>query len=497
MLSVVEAVDEQAPAASVADAEAATPAPAAPAGERGVTLNQVVGLLLAIVGLRVGLDSLHDNSFFTHLATGHLIFERGGIPRTDPYSFTAHGQAWTVQSWGASVVYAAVDSVAGGLGLRLLIATCTTALAVLVWKLTSAAGGLVGRLAIAVPVIAVGATMWVERPLIFSLLLLAAVLFAIEDRLDPRWLLPVMAIWVNVHGSFPIGLAAIGAFGVGRLLDRERPRVELRAMGWALAGTLIGGVANPLGPRLLVFPFQLLSRRQAFSQIVEWQAPTWQDWGQRFFALQLVLALVLLALRCRRWRLIVPVVAFAAISLQSSRNIAQASLVFIPAMAVAARGLGAIDGDRPMAVLRPVRLALGALAALVLAVGITSPNYDLQDYPVEAAGWMRAHDLLDRSDRVVSRDFVGNWMEAAYGPDRVQVYMDDRVDMYPIEHIADYTTLIDPKGDYAAVLARARATAVLWDTDSGLGDWLEDPQNGWKIVHRDPNDLWIVAVPAS
>ena len=323
-------LDERSAAEATPEADDASPEPPAASG---VTLNQVVGLLLAIVGLRIGLDSLHDNSFFTHLATGRWILDHHSIPRSDIYSFTAHGHPWTVQSWGASVIYALTQRVAGDLGIRILVAACTTAMAVLVWRLTSRAEGLVGRLAIAVPALAVGASLWVERPLIFSLLFLMAVLFVLDERLDPRWLLPIMWLWVNVHGSFPLGIGAIVAFGIGRLLDRERPAVELRALGWATLGTVLGGVVSPVGPRLLVFPVQLLQRREAFSQIVEWQPPHWDDWGQWFFAFQLALAVVLILWRSRRWHQIVPVALFAAMSLQSSRNIVHASLVFIPPMA--------------------------------------------------------------------------------------------------------------------------------------------------------------------
>jgi hypothetical protein len=354
---------------------------------------------------------------------------------------------------------------------------------------------LAGRLAIAVPVLAIGAGLWVERPLIFSLLFLAAVLFAVEDRLDPIWLVPIMWAWVNVHGSFPIGIMAIGVYLVGRLLDRERPDVEARALGWALVGTVLGGLLSPVGPKLLTFPFQLLERREAFSQIVEWQPPEWAEWSERFFAIQLLLAVVLILWRWRRWRSIVPVVVFAALSLQSTRNIVHASMIMVPAMAVAAAGLGSVDGRTKLAVLRPVRMVLVALGVIVFGVGLSMPDANLVDYPVEAAAWMRDEGLLDRDARVVSRDFVGNYLEVRYGPDDVRVYIDDRVDMYPIDLIADYTTLIDPEGDYAAVLERAEATAVLWDTDSDFGDWLEDPANGWTIVHRD--DLWMVAVPAA
>ena len=135
-----------------------------------------------------------------------------------------------------------------------------------------------------------------------------------------------------------------------------------------------------------------------------------------------------------------------------------------------------------------------ALLLVVAGIGLAMPDTNLVDYPVESVAWMREHHLLDRDDRVVTRDFVGNYLEVRYGPEKVQTFIDDRVDMFPTSVIADYTTLIDPEGDYAAVLDRAGATAVLWDKDSDFGDWLEDPANGWKIVHSER--LWMVAVPA-
>lgn len=482
--SVDEAVDEESSGRSTDEATT---------DEGGVTLNQIVALLLAVVGLRIGIASLHDNSFFTHLATGRLILDNGSIPRTDPYSFTAHGRDWTVQSWGASVIYASIDRTIGLVGIRILIAACCVALTQLVWRLTSDAKQLIGRLAVAVPVIVVGAGYWVERPLIFSLVLLMAVLYALEDRLDPRWMLPVMWLWVNVHGSFPIALAAIVAFTAGRFLDRERPTTELRVLGWASLGTLLGGIISPLSYHLLVFPLQLLQRKEAFSHIAEWKPPTWVGMSERFFAFQLILALVLVLWRGRRWRNIIPVLLFGALSLQASRNIVHASLILIPAMVAAAEGLGSIEGDCPMRILKPVRIALIALLALTAFVGISEPDLNLQDYPDSSIEWLRDQGMLDRSDRLVTRDFVGNYLELKYGPDEVQVFMDDRVDMYPMTVIDQYSTFLDEGADFQGVLRDVDASAVLWDTDSPLGDWLEDPANGWTIVHRQPG--WIVATP--
>jgi hypothetical protein len=487
MLSDVDIAEDRDPVG----AETAASEPSAEPG--GISLDQVVGLVMAVLGLRFGLTSLHDNSFMTHLATGRLILDSGSVPSVDPYSFTALGTPWTVQSWGASVIFAALDQTVGPVGIRILVGLCSASIAWLAWRLTSRAGGLVGRLAVAVPVMCIGSKLWVERPLIFSLLLLLAVLFALEDRLDARWMVPVLWLWVNVHGSFPIGLLAIAAYGAGRLLDRERPTVELRVAGWAALGTVLGGVLSPVGVDLLTFPFDLLGRREVFAGIVEWQPPAWDDIGELFFAVQLALAAGLILLRGRRWRNVVPVVIFAALSLQSTRNIVHASLIFIPAMAAAAAGLGSIDGSVPRRALRPVAAGVLALGLVVAVVGLRAPDYDLQDYPVEAVASLRERDLLGPDDRLVTRDFVGNYLEWAYGPEQVRVFMDDRVDMYPVEVISSYTSLIDPDGDYAAVLEGYEASVVVWDLDSPFGDWLEDPDNGWQIIHRD--DLWIAAVP--
>lgn len=460
---------------------------------RGPSIEAVLAILFTLVGVRIGLAALNDNSFLTHLATGRLILEQGQIPGSDPYSFTAPGAAWTVQSWGASVIYAGVERVAGLTGIRLLMAVCCGALALGSWYLTRPAGTLVARILPTMLILGVGAGTWVERPLLFGLLGLMAVIAAGEGKLDPRWLVPVMWIWVNTHGSFPLGLAALGLVMVGRWLDRERPDVEARALTWAVLGTLLGAV-SPLGPKLLAFPLGLLSNREAFDAISEWGPLTLSSISEWLFVAELVLALVVLLARNRSWRAALPLLCFGAAALFSVRNVGPASLVVLPGLAAGLHGLGTIDGARRPAVARPAAVALLALGlVMIVASALRGPDTDLSTYPTESVQWMRSENLLDLDARVVSRDYVGNYLQARFGPSEVRVYMDDRVDMYPIEVIRDYLTLIRPGGDYGDVLSRAEATAVLWERDSDLGRWLEDTA-GWRVVHRD--DTWLVAVPA-
>ena len=82
-----------------------------------------------------------------HDPPGHRPPDRAdgsGIPRHDPYSFTAHGAPWVVQSWLASMLYGWVDSWFGGQGLRVLMGLTTAALGAMTWRLTRPARTLVG-----------------------------------------------------------------------------------------------------------------------------------------------------------------------------------------------------------------------------------------------------------------------------------------------------------------------------------------------------------------
>ena len=155
-------------------------------GGRGVRLSTVVGLVLVAIGALIGVSALRDNSFLTHLATGRLILE-DGFPSHDPYSFSAPGEPWVVQSWLASLAYASLESL-GGLGLvRVAVGALCAALAGVVWLLTGPARNLFVRLGLAgLVVVAGGAGLWSERPLMVGLLGLGLILLAAEGRLDPR-----------------------------------------------------------------------------------------------------------------------------------------------------------------------------------------------------------------------------------------------------------------------------------------------------------------------
>ena len=198
---------------------------------------------------------LDDNSLFTHVATGRIIFQ-SGFPHADPYLFTPHEPSWVVQSWLASIVYWAIVRTWAFAGLLTLTAALTAVLALLVVRLSRPADGFIARALLVIVTLAVGAGAWAERPFMFGLIFLSITLIAADDGLDPRWLVPVMYLWVNMHGSFPLGLLALVLLWLGRRLDREPGTTEWRCLKWAALGTALVG-PEPLraeAPRVPAVP---------------------------------------------------------------------------------------------------------------------------------------------------------------------------------------------------------------------------------------------------
>jgi hypothetical protein len=449
-------------------------------------LETVIGAFFGVWGLSIGLGRLADNSLFTHVATGRLLAD-GTFPRTDPYSFTATGESWVVQSWLASLLYGMADAAWGGDGVRLVMAVVTTILALLVWQLSRSAGALAGRIALTAVVLGVGTTLWAPRPLLIGLVGLALVLLAAEGRLWPPAMVAVLWIWANSHGSFPLGLVAIGALVVGRRLDGDDPRVEQRVLLWAGLGTLLA-VVGPLGPRVLTFPFQLLSRQEVLGEVVEWQSPSFDSVWARLFLVQLIGATVLLVRR-PSYRVAVPLVVFAAAALLGTRNIAVASIVLVPGMAYGLAGLGALRGDR-----RTPAAWLGLAAALlcgvvVLAGALREPAYDLRGYPVDAVAWVQSRDLLVPELRVATNERSGNYLELVRGPE-ANVFVDDRFDMYPPEIIEDLLVLLRGRPGWDEVLGRHDVDVVLWPRREPLTGLLGE-STGWQVGYADAD--WVVA----
>lgn len=448
---------------------------------RGPSVANTIGFAFATFAACMAMRPIVDNSFFTHVATGRLMVDTGRIPSIDPYTFTANGEPWVVQSWLVSGVYGVVESWAGGAGLRLLSGLVVGLLVWLVWLLTAPARTLASRVIITGLVLVVGLTFWVPRPLLFGLLFFVMTMTLIERAWDPRWMVPIMWCWANAHGSFPLGLVAIGAFAIGRRLDKQDATTETRALLWALAGTAVAAI-NPIGPKLLIFPINVLGRTEVLQRVIEWQSPNFSQNYARLFLLQVALAIALLVRR-PSYRAVVPLVVFVAAALLGLRNIPLASLVLIPGLVAGLGGIGSLEGrERGPAptVLFAVVVVLGLAGSSTL---LSQPTYDLATYPVAGVGWLHDHNLVGSGARVATSDVNGNFLELLYGPSH-QGFFDDRYDMFPLPFMRDYLALDSGQTGWNDILRRQDIDVVMWSRAAALSSVMQESST-FRVMYQD------------
>jgi hypothetical protein len=453
-----------------------------------------------LFGFRLGARPIKDNSMLTHLRTGIDIVSRGAIPRVDPYSYTARGTRWVVQSWLPEWTYGMAHRIGGYRVVVLEQAILTAFLAWLLVRLAPAGSTLRTTLAGAVA-IGAGAAIWAPRPLLVGLICMGLTVAVVERRRAPWLLLPVVWLWVNSHGSFPLGLLWLGARAVGEALERRAwPREPMRYVGWFVAG-LVVSVLNPLGARLLAFPFTLGQKREAFDRIVEWRSPDFHRAGGMFALVFLVLALALLFRSRVSWRDLVPSAVFVAACLYSVRNLGLTAVVLAPVLGRAVRRPESSPSPRPPVGTSPVRLRLNrallvtiGLAFAVFAASIfASPGLELAPYPAAAVTYLDQQGLLRQPHRLAHQDFVGNYLILRYGT-KASVFVDDRYDMYPVSVSRDYDKLLHGGGDSMEVLHRRQVDVVLWERKLPLpallratGVWSEAFQDSdWVVLTKRP-----------
>jgi hypothetical protein len=247
---------------------------------------------------------------------------------------------------------------------------------------------------------------------------------------------------------------------------------------------------GPLGLHALTFPVELLRRQNVLHDVLEWQAPRFEVAGQRAFLLEIALVIVALTRR-PTWRLALPAAIFIPAALLGARNIVVASLVLAPGLALGAAGLGTIRGDERKPVFRVAMVTLVVLGLLASAGRLGGQTVRLRPYPVAAVTWAEQHAALGVDARVVTQDFVGNYLEVRLGT-AVRTFIDDRYDMFPTEVVDDYTTLLKAGPGWQDVLRRWSATSVLWERRQPLAELLI-VSPAWHVVYSD--ELYVIAQP--
>ena len=199
-----------------------------------------------------------DADLWGHLRFGLDMLASKSLHASDPYSFTAD-RAWVNHEWLAEVLMGGAYTLLGAPGLVLLKLTVIAVIALVLFAIAAQerAHPLARDLFVALVLFATYTRTQVVRPQLFSVALFCVVLYLLResDRGRPRalWGVPVcFAAWVNLHGGWIVGLAALGVWMIGEAWQRwsGRRTILLAAVGLlSLGATLL----NPYGYGLWQF----------------------------------------------------------------------------------------------------------------------------------------------------------------------------------------------------------------------------------------------------
>jgi len=481
------------PAPATSDAELAL-------SEPKPTPGTYVPIMWVFAGLSalIAAAPISDNSFLTHLATGRLILD-SGLPNQNPFLYSSTD--FPVPSYWWSILLGAVDWAAGATGLRLLTAGLAGLLGALLVRMTASAeatelvaaaspsaaevtqdgSSLPGLLAVLLPA-GLGFICLLSflngRPHLIGFVLLALMVLVWKEGRSAWWLLPIFAVWVNVHGSWLYGLIVLGMYLVATTIDARKLMPKQFALaGTALLGVLIGGALYPDRFALLLLP------AKQFGDPIEREAlQSYQEWGRVGFdqpMLWMMLAIAILAIfgciRQRHYAMTVMVGLLVVLGFSGLRLVPIAAVALLPFAAIGLRGIGTVGLPSGR-----MAKAVGGFGLLLCAAAgarcVIAPSYQLDSFPVAAVDWLEARDLVGNDTRVTTHDFAGNYLEWRYG-EQANTWVDDRPGAATM---VAYVNMLRLSDGWQQSLAGSNGDVLIWRTSDKLtGQLKKDPE--WVV----------------
>lgn len=500
-----------------------------PAWQRNLALLALPAFALFALGMSRNSQFLFsDGDTNWHVATGRWILAHRAVPTTDPFSYTAPGHPWVAHEWLSEVFMALAYDALGWGGVALLTSLAAASTAVL---LTNALMKRLNTLPVIVALFISGALFlphFLARPHILALPLLVIWTLQLmkarsEDRVPAWWMLPLMALWANLHLSFIFGLAFTSFFALEAVLaarnraeesdlrpPAQNSRLALRmgdrlkretslllsqgvvavALRWGafLAGSIVMALLTPGGPKGLLHLHDILSMKY-LSSISEFRPENFQEpsalqfavfatlaiclhRGVRIGAAPLALLLVLVYSSFQHWRqefilaVTAPLLLAAPLAQALETKVHETSVIWRK------KGAGA-----PIAV---IALLFFAVAAIRLTAA--DQRADQVTVPVSAL----AHVPQNLRAKPVFNDYsFGGWLIFQ----GVKPFMDGRSDMYGDDLLKLYLDVSG--GDPKAFDTASKQYNIQWTILAPSSPLVKllDKTPGWRRLY---SDKWAV-----
>ncbi len=483
----------------------------------GVSIAQLWGItLLGGIFIFINTHPIRPHDFWWHLRAGEVIATTHHIPRYDTYSSTMHGAPYPYAVYWLAELGMYLVYITGGPALTIFLCSLliTTGYALLYRQChIQSHNRRVAALCLFIAV-ALGINSWNIRPQTITFFLGAVFLSTMATYArHPRPLLLLifpltMLVWVNSHGSFPIGLILLALWSLDTWTTR---RTAARPL-WpdaliALLLTVLAGLANPQGAGIVRYLVGMGQNPAVQKLVPEWAAPSLHSPEGILFYSLLALGGLLFIFTPRRPRpaQFLTFAVFGVLSIRTARGIPWFGLTMAPLCAdllpplLTKSGLQLTESPPTPLMLRINRLYLALLGLGMLGTLPWFKSY--LPLPEKKAGLISTETpLLATTYLLQARCPTPIFNEVGFGsyliwaaqPD-YPVFVDPRIDLYPLDLWLDYIHISAAVMGWEERLEKygVRTLMLSPQEQAGLVKAAQEAEK-WHVVYKD--DVSIILV---
>jgi hypothetical protein len=466
---------------------------------------------------------LSDPGALWHVRVGDWVFEHGGFPRTDPFTWSYAGKQWAPQQWGGECLMSLIHRIGGFDALLMLMNAMLAGLAAWIGK-RFIDGGL--HPLPAAGIVALGMATagfhFYLRPHLATIVLTAVFMASIVDfdrrRIDMNrlvWLIPLCVVWTNLHGGVLGGIAMLGIAAVGWLVFGKRGLKQTSLLALLAGACLLSTLINPFFLDMHRIWFGIVGSESMKQYVAEHQPLNLaRTDGQAIAGFGCFYLLMLAGTLPRRPRItwLIPL-AWLALSVTSIRHgplfcvtalVALADLLpetvwfrllkkygdtFVMEPAASPAPIG-WKGWAPILGMVLASACLIAAQMPVPLIGYDWARFDSKQVPIELEKTLQDYAKSKPDGFPIYNDAnLGGFL--IYFTPSLKIFMDDRFELYGEDGLRDYVEMIyhhpERIEDWAAKAPFDRALVERHDKrdeQTAMELYLADQKNGWSEVAR-------------
>jgi len=235
--------------------------------------------------LFIGNGSLQDSDTIWQIKVGQWIIDNHAVPYSDLYSFTKFGAPWISTSWLSQVLYGSVYTQWGWAGPVVLASLALAAALVIFVYCLSEYFEPAHCVLLAMLALALSLPHFLARPHVLALPgmvgWVGGMIAATDKRAPPSLLLlPLIALWANLHGGFILGLALIAPVAFISIWESPDRHVALATRwGFFAIGAVAASCCTPYGWNTFLGAAKILELGELLSVLSEWWPADFSSFG--------------------------------------------------------------------------------------------------------------------------------------------------------------------------------------------------------------------------